>query len=47
MINNRFKIKHLLGYGGYGTVYLAKENDSKKEVALKIVLLLISLICYS
>ncbi|KAI1250835.1 hypothetical protein MGN70_007893 [Eutypa lata] len=37
-IGERFKIVHKLGYGGYATVWLAREEDKHRYVALKIII---------
>ncbi|KAL8987509.1 MAG: hypothetical protein Q9169_008692 [Polycauliona sp. 2 TL-2023] len=36
--NARYKILHKLGCGGFGTVWLARDNDAKRYVALKIII---------
>jgi serine/threonine-protein kinase SRPK3 len=36
-INGRYKVVHKLGYGGFSTVWLAKDNHVQRYVALKII----------
>ena len=36
-IDNRYVVQKLLGEGGMGAVYLVKDQDSGKELALKVV----------
>ena len=36
-LNNRYKIISRLGKGAMGTVYLATDTQSNREVALKII----------
>ena len=38
VISDRFKIIHKLGFGGYSTVWLARDQTFHRYVALKIVL---------
>ncbi|KAL9638915.1 MAG: hypothetical protein Q9164_001256 [Protoblastenia rupestris] len=35
--NGRYQIKHKLGWGGYGTVWLANDRDLSRYVAIKIL----------
>lgn len=35
--NGRYRVVHKLSYGGFSTVWLARDEDDKKWVALKIV----------
>lgn len=37
ILNNRFKIIHKLGYGGFATIWLAQDLNKNKNVALKIL----------
>ena len=37
IFNDRYKVLHKLGYGGYSTVWLASDSQSSGYVALKII----------
>ena len=38
VVANRFKIIHKLGFGGFSTVWLARDQEKHRYIALKIVL---------
>lgn len=38
LLHGRFLLQHTLGVGGFGTVYLAQDQERKQEIALKVAI---------